>query len=188
MNGGWWRCLYLSIYIKYKYGAPQLFIDDHLLFFFLSTSHPLSCLFFLIQSLNLNVLRLFKMAFSRNQDNIAVDHSGTDYANVVRDEKDIDIGHVERTISAGDLDKRDHMDYDRVDKEVAAYTNDTAIHISEEESLRLRKKVDKRVLFVMIVTYFLQAIDKGTLSFSAIMGIREDTRLHGQQVSNSLHV
>ncbi|RMZ21634.1 hypothetical protein D0859_14358 [Hortaea werneckii] len=34
-----------------------------------------------------------------------------------------------------------------------------------------------------IVTYFLQALDKGTMSFTSIMGIREDTNLQGQEYS-----
>jgi len=38
------------------------------------------------------------------------------------------------------------------------------------------------VLAIMIATYFLQAIDKGTMSFASIMGIREDTNLTGQDV------
>lgn len=35
----------------------------------------------------------------------------------------------------------------------------------------------------MIITYFLQAIDKGTLSFASIMGIRLDTNLQGPEYS-----
>jgi hypothetical protein len=34
-----------------------------------------------------------------------------------------DISHVERTLTT-DLDKKDHMDYDRVDAEVQKYTSD----------------------------------------------------------------
>lgn len=33
----------------------------------------------------------------------------------------------------------------------------------------------------MIFTYFIQALDKGTLSFSSIMGIQKDAHLHGSQ-------
>jgi hypothetical protein len=92
-----------------------------------------------------------------------------------------DISHVERTLSA-DMDKKDHMDYDRVDSEVAKYTSDVKVDISEEESTRLRRLIDRRILVIMIITYFLQALDKGTLSFSAIMGIRTDANLQGQEV------
>ncbi|CAM1506184.1 Fc.00g058250.m01.CDS01 [Cosmosporella sp. VM-42] len=73
-----------------------------------------------------------------------------------------------------DLEKpRRHSE--RVDKELAQYTSDVRINISPERSAELRKMIDKRVLLVMILTYFLQAIDKGTLSFSSIMGLTKDT-------------
>lgn len=77
---------------------------------------------------------------------------------------------------SGDTEKIDHVNYDRIDAEVAKYAeaNAEAVHISEEENKRLKKLIDRRVLPVMIVTYFLQALDKGTMSFSSIMGIRND--------------
>jgi hypothetical protein len=83
----------------------------------------------------------------------------------------------------GDLDKGDHTRYDKVDKELAQYINSEAVEISAAENTRLRRMIDKRVLAIMITTYFLQAIDKGTLSFAAIMGIQADTGLVGPQYS-----
>jgi hypothetical protein len=74
-------------------------------------------------------------------------------------------------------------DYQRVDPEVAKYASETAIHVDDATNLRLKKMIDKRVLVIMMVTYFLQAIDKSTVSFAAIMGIREDTSLQGPQYS-----
>ncbi|KAH8587079.1 MFS transporter [Bisporella sp. PMI_857] len=87
-------------------------------------------------------------------------------------------------VELGDDDlQKDHMNYNRVDSEVAKYASDTAVYISPEENRRLKKLVDRRVLSVMIFTYFLQAIDKGTMSFASIMGIQEDTHLKGQDFS-----
>jgi MFS family permease len=76
---------------------------------------------------------------------------------------------------------KDHMNFDRIDKEVAKYASDVAIHISPEENRRLKRLVDKRIVVVMIFTYFIQALDKGTLSFASIMGIQKDAHLHGAQ-------
>ncbi|TVY81915.1 putative transporter [Lachnellula suecica] len=76
----------------------------------------------------------------------------------------------------GDL-KKDHMDYNRVDKEVAKYASEVPIDISPEENSRLKRKIDKRVLSIMVFTYFLQALDKGTLSFTSIMGLRTDLHI-----------
>lgn len=92
-----------------------------------------------------------------------------------------DINKTERLLSADEVEfAKDHQNYDKLDKELAQYVSDARIEISPEKNAELRRKIDKRVLTVMIVTYFLQAIDKGTLSFASIMGIREDTNLVGQ--------
>lgn len=82
-----------------------------------------------------------------------------------------------------DLEKKDYARYDKIDKELAKYAGEARIDISPEENNRLKKMIDRRVLSLMIATYFLQAIDKGTLSFSSIMGIREDTNLQGSEYS-----
>lgn len=44
-------------------------------------------------------------------------------------------------------------------------------------------KINRRIVACMLGTYFCQALDKGTLSFSSIMGIQEDTNLVDQQYS-----
>jgi len=92
-----------------------------------------------------------------------------------------DISQVERVMSPEESEK-DHMNYDRVDKELAKYANAARIDISEAENKRLKRLIDERVLPIMIFTYFLQALDKGTLSFASIMGIKTDAHLVGQQV------
>lgn len=97
-----------------------------------------------------------------------------------------DIGHVERVMSHEE-DLKDHMDLNRVDSEVAKYTSNVRQIVGDEESDRLLKLIDRRVLVIMILTYFLQAIDKGTLSFASIMGLQEDLNLVGQQVRHYLH-
>ena len=84
-----------------------------------------------------------------------------------------DITQLERTLSVGD-EKVDHADYDRVDNEVAKYADATGVALSEDEDKRLKKLIDRRVLPIMVFTYFLQALDKGTMSFASIMGIRAD--------------
>lgn len=95
-----------------------------------------------------------------------------------------DINKAERVLSADEVElAKDHQDYGKMDKELAQYVSDARIEISPEKNEELRRKVDKRVLVVMICTYFLQAIDKGTLSFASIMGIREDTHLVHQEYS-----
>lgn len=81
--------------------------------------------------------------------------------------------------------EEDRMNYDRIDKEVAKYAGEAAIDISPVENSRLKRMVDKRVLSVMAFTYFLQALDRGTIGFASIMNIIRDTHLVGQQVCSS---
>jgi hypothetical protein len=69
---------------------------------------------------------------------------------------------------------------ERIDKELAQYIGNEGIIISPERSAQLRRMIDKRVLVIMVSTYFLQAIDKGTLSFASIMGITKDTGLEDE--------
>jgi len=82
-----------------------------------------------------------------------------------------------------DTIKKDHMDFNRVDKEVAKYASDVGINIPHEENSRLKRRIDKRVLSIMVFTYFLQALDKGTMSFASIMELPKDTHLKGQEFS-----
>ena len=102
----------------------------------------------------------------------------------LKDKKDI--SHVERVLSPSDNPKKDDMDYTRVDKEVQEYATRGQIEVDDATSRRLRRMIDRRVLVIMICTYFLQALDKGTMSFASIMGIREQTGLEGQQVRQTL--
>lgn len=85
-----------------------------------------------------------------------------------------DITQVERVLSGATELEKDHINYDRIDSELAKYANATAIEISPEENKRLKKLIDRRVLPIMVFTYFLQALDKGTMSFASIMGLRKD--------------
>ncbi len=78
---------------------------------------------------------------------------------------------------------KEHTNYELVDKEVAAYANQTIVEIDEATNKRLKRLIDKRVLLVMVVTYFMQALDKGTMSFASIMGIIDDAHLTGNQYS-----
>jgi hypothetical protein len=78
------------------------------------------------------------------------------------------------------------MNYDLVDREVAEYANATIVEVDDTTSRRLKRLIDKRVMVVMVVTYLVQTLDKGTMSYASIMGIQEDTHMVGQQVSRSV--
>ena len=100
---------------------------------------------------------------------------------IPRKEEPQSISQIERVMSE-DGTKKDHLDFERVDKEIAKYADPSHIvHITPEENRRLKRLIDKRVLSVMIFTYFLQALDKGTMSFTSIMGILDDNSITDKQ-------
>ncbi|PKX93453.1 putative 2-ketogluconate transporter [Aspergillus novofumigatus IBT 16806] len=93
-----------------------------------------------------------------------------------------DINHVERVLSDGLI--KDEADYSRMDRDLQEYVARGQVDVDEATSKRLKRMIDRRVLIIMIFTYFLQALDKGTLSFASIMGIRTDLHLqNGQKYS-----
>lgn len=49
---------------------------------------------------------------------------------------------------------------------------------------RLIRKIDFTIAPLLAAVYFLQFLDKTTLSYTAVMGIRTDTHLVGQDYSN----
>ena len=58
-----------------------------------------------------------------------------------------------------------------------------AVEVDAATNKQLFWKINRRVLVIMLVTYFCQSLDKGTLNFASIMGIQKDAHLKGQQVS-----
>jgi hypothetical protein len=94
-----------------------------------------------------------------------------------------DINHVERVLSDGLTKEKDQADFSRMDKDLQEYVARGQVDVDEATSKRLKRMIDRRVLIIMVATYFLQALDKGTLSFASIMGIRTDLGLqNGQKV------
>lgn len=68
------------------------------------------------------------------------------------------------------------------DEQTARYTTGPPIEIDEATNKRLFWKINRRILVIQLVTYFCQSLDKGTLNFASIMGIKTDAHLVGQQV------
>jgi hypothetical protein len=124
----------------------------------------------------------------KGEPQIPADGVGNDPNNAIRassepnmDLDNKDVSHVERVFSTEAKPEKVDLDYSRMDKEVQEYALRGQLDIDDAESRRLRRRVDRRVLVVMIITYFLQALDKGTLSFASIMGLREQLGLMDSQ-------
>ncbi|WWD17737.1 hypothetical protein CI109_102178 [Kwoniella shandongensis] len=55
--------------------------------------------------------------------------------------------------------------------------------ITDEENRAVRWKIDSRLMPMMMCIYFLQQLDKASLSYSSVFGIRADANLVGQDYS-----
>ncbi|KAI7217902.1 MFS transporter [Hortaea werneckii] len=66
------------------------------------------------------------------------------------------------------------------DEETAKYAAG-GVELDPATSKKLYWKVCGRILPFMLVTYFFQSLDKGTIGLSSIMGIIDDADLHGSQ-------
>jgi hypothetical protein len=57
------------------------------------------------------------------------------------------------------------------------------IRISPETNPRIPRRIDIALLPLMLIVYFLHALDKATLSYASIFGLIDDTGLEGDQFS-----
>ncbi|KAK4870069.1 hypothetical protein LT330_005123 [Penicillium expansum] len=58
-----------------------------------------------------------------------------------------------------------------------------AHEVASLQRSRILRKLDLRILPMMLITYGLQFLDKALLGYAAVYSMREDTHLHGQQYS-----
>ncbi|PHH62803.1 hypothetical protein CDD81_6695 [Ophiocordyceps australis] len=63
------------------------------------------------------------------------------------------------------------------------HSPDHAIPVSPADDARVLRRIDLALLPIMLAVYFLQALDKATLSYASIFGLVEDTNLVGSQFS-----
>lgn len=60
---------------------------------------------------------------------------------------------------------------------------DERVNVSPKDDARVLRRIDLALLPLMLTVYFLQALDKATLSYASIFGLIEDTKLIGDQFS-----
>ncbi|WVF68130.1 hypothetical protein IAT40_002893 [Kwoniella sp. CBS 6097] len=61
------------------------------------------------------------------------------------------------------------------------YADDSMINPADEK--KLKRKLDRRIIPLLGICYFFYYVDKTTLSYAAIFGIKTDLKLHGTQYS-----
>ena len=71
-------------------------------------------------------------------------------------------------------------------KDKAAYFLHHAGHsivVTPEENKRILRKIDLTILPIMLSVYFLQGLDKATLSYASVFGLISDANLKGEDYS-----
>ncbi|KAG4418625.1 hypothetical protein IFR04_008250 [Cadophora malorum] len=109
-------------------------------------------------------------------------------ANVSDETKKVDIDHesvvgdIEDSKVAAELERHINQPNAEIYAEaIARYPNDEAIDQADEA--RLKRKLDKRILPLLGICYFFYYVDKTTLSYAAIFGIKEDLKLEKTEYS-----
>lgn len=60
---------------------------------------------------------------------------------------------------------------------------DQSITVSPEDNARILRKIDITILPIMLSVYFLQQLDKSTLSYASVFGLQDDAKLVGEDYS-----
>ncbi|KAL8280028.1 hypothetical protein RQP46_007609 [Phenoliferia psychrophenolica] len=99
------------------------------------------------------------------------------------DEKKTEIyaaGHaLEAQVTPGAAhDKALELLSDPADAEIKAHFD-----INSPEAVAVKKKIDRWLMPLLIITVLFQNLDKATLSYGALMGLKTETHLHGSNYS-----
>jgi MFS family permease len=57
------------------------------------------------------------------------------------------------------------------------------VHMTDEQSEIVRRKIDRRILPILMWIYFLQILDKSCIGYGATFGLQTEAHLHGNQYS-----
>ncbi|KAJ3529610.1 hypothetical protein NM208_g9676 [Fusarium decemcellulare] len=101
-------------------------------------------------------------------------------SNVSHHEVEQDIEEIGKPsiVSPEHLDKQQYGIYAEA---LARYPNDDCIDAREEK--KVLRKLDRRIIPLLGICYFFYYVDKTTLSYAAIFGLKEDLDLRGDEYS-----
>lgn len=70
-----------------------------------------------------------------------------------------------------------------VDDSYDIFKNARDLDVDPAEAKRVLRKIDYRIVPILFVTYMLQYLDKNSINFSSVYGLKQGTHLHGQDYS-----
>jgi hypothetical protein len=72
---------------------------------------------------------------------------------------------------------------DSLDDNYELYKSMKGVEVDPLEAKKVLRKVDTRILSLLMVTYFLQYLDKNSINLASVYGLKKDTHLGGQDYS-----
>ncbi|KUM56748.1 hypothetical protein ACN42_g10456 [Penicillium freii] len=104
------------------------------------------------------------------------------FAEVLEPQSGLDVQHIEENLKASVADKINQGEDSELYLEaIQRYPNDEAI--DKEAEKRLKRKLDMHLIPLLGICYFFYYVDKTTLSYAAIFGIKDDLNLAGSEYS-----
>lgn len=70
-----------------------------------------------------------------------------------------------------------------LDDTYQVYKTTADLEATPEEAKKVLRKIDSRVVPILFFTYMLQYLDKNSLNFASVYGLKQGTNLHGQDYS-----
>ncbi|KAK7680293.1 hypothetical protein QCA50_016533 [Cerrena zonata] len=112
--------------------------------------------------------------------------TSTSVANSLDLDKKVDIEHAEHSTTLEGAQV--HVNSSKKAKgkdEALEILGDSSnpIHITPEQDRAILRKIDLWLMPVICMVYFLQQLDKSSLSYTSVFNIQADTHLHGSQYS-----
>jgi hypothetical protein len=109
--------------------------------------------------------------------------SSTSYQPLNQDDNRDDDERPDGPSQASDAQPKIHRDAAAMLLIKLGRSPDEIITVSPADDARILRRIDLALLPLMLSVYFLQALDKATLSYASIFGIIDDTDLVGDQFS-----
>ncbi|KAK5138548.1 hypothetical protein LTR08_000136 [Meristemomyces frigidus] len=67
-----------------------------------------------------------------------------------------------------------------LDETYTLYKKDDVINLDPQEARLVLRKIDLHILPILMMTYMLQYLDKSSINFASVYGLKKGTNLHGQ--------
>lgn len=67
-----------------------------------------------------------------------------------------------------------------LDETYILYKKEDVQNVDLQEARRVLRKIDLHILPILMMTYMLQYLDKSSINFASVYGLKEGTNLHGQ--------